>query len=167
MIFLCHFKIHHGRVKKRTIRPLHTSRSTEHLNMQCLILRNYPPFCVHLHLHYIDYCRRYWHSMHTFWEQLHSNDGKARRDYDYSLLIVIVSIVFDHSLSSQVRHTKEVQISIRRGGGRKGGLKTAKPHRNTPKNRKPHWIFPQIPKPHEHGGPRYESGVSKTSDIFC
>ena len=27
--------------------------------------------------------------------------------------------------------------------GRKGDPKTAKPHRNTPKNRKLHWIFPE------------------------
>ena len=42
------------------------------------------------------------------------------------------------------------------GGGRKGGPKTAKPHRNTLKNRKPHRIFSWIPKPHVHGGPLYE-----------
>ena len=32
------------------------------------------------------------------------------------------------------------------GGGRKGGPKTAKPHRNTLKNRKPHQIFPEYRK---------------------
>ena len=31
-------------------------------------------------------------------------------------------------------------------GGRKGGPKTAKPHRNTLKNRKPHRIFPEYRK---------------------
>ena len=42
------------------------------------------------------------------------------------------------------------------GGGRKGDLKTAKPHRNTPKNRKPHRIFSRIPKPRTCR-PQYES----------
>ena len=32
--------------------------------------------------------------------------------------------------------------------GRKVGPKTAKPQRNTPKNRKPHQIIYRIPKPH-------------------
>lgn len=35
-------------------------------------------------------------------------------------------------------------------GGRKGGPKTAKLHRNTAKNRKPHRIFSWIPKPHKN-----------------
>ena len=52
------------------------------------------------------------------------------------------------------------------GGGRKGGLKTAKPHRNTPKNRKPHRIFSRIPKPRVHVGHNMKADVSKTCDIF-
>ena len=45
------------------------------------------------------------------------------------------------------------------GGGRKGGgsPKTAKPHRNTPNNRKPNLIYSRVPKPHVHGSPLYES----------
>ena len=39
----------------------------------------------------------------------------------------------------------EVQprVSLVYEGGVRGGLKTAKPHRNTLKNRKPHRIFPE------------------------
>ena len=51
-------------------------------------------------------------------------------------------------------------------GGRKGGLKTAKPHRNTPKNRKPHRIFTRIPKPRVQVGHNMKADVSKTCDIF-
>ena len=51
-------------------------------------------------------------------------------------------------------------------GGRKGGPKTAKPHRNTPKNRKPHQIFSRIPKPRVHVGHNMKADVSKTCDIF-
>ena len=51
-------------------------------------------------------------------------------------------------------------------GGRKGGPKTAKPHRSTPKNRKPHRIFSQIPKPRVRVGHNMKADISKTSDIF-
>ena len=44
----------------------------------------------------------------------------------------------------QVRHSN---LS---GGGRKEGLKTAKMHRNKPKNCKPHLIFSQKPKLQVH-----------------
>ena len=37
-------------------------------------------------------------------------------------------------------------------GGHKGGPKTTKPYRNTPKNRKPHRIFSQVPKPYMYTG---------------
>ena len=47
------------------------------------------------------------------------------------------------------------------GGGRKGGPKTAKPHRNTPKNREPHRIFSRIPKPRVHVGHNMKADVSK------
>ena len=50
--------------------------------------------------------------------------------------------------------------------GRKGGPKTAKPHRNTPENRKPHRIFCRIPKPRVHVGHNMKADVSKTCDIF-
>ena len=57
---------------------------------------------------------------------------------------------------SEFFYFKDVPYNLRRlsirldlpgvyGGGRKGGPKTAKPHRNTPKNRKPQRIFSRIP----------------------
>jgi len=57
-------------------------------------------------------------------------------------------------------------IAPQKGGGCKGGPKTAKPHRNTPKNRKPHRIFSRIPKPHVHGGHNMKADISKTCGIF-
>ena len=53
-----------------------------------------------------------------------------------------------------------------KGEGRKGGPKTAKPHRNTPKYRKPHRNFSRIPKPRVPVGHNMKADVSKTCDIF-
>ena len=50
-----------------------------------------------------------------------------------------------------------IVVALIQWGGRKGGLKTAKPHRNTLKNRKPHQIFSWILRPHIQGGPLHES----------
>ena len=69
------------------------------------------------------------------------------------------------SFKTRVKNAKSVHLMVL-GGGRKGGLKTAKPHRNTPKNRKPHRIFTRIPKPRVQVGHNMKADVSKTCDIF-
>ena len=73
----------------------------------------------------------------------------AKSSYDHWFLIVAARI--------EIIGANYQTFIIWAGGGRKGGPKTAKPHRNTPKNRKPHWTFSLIPKPYIQGGPLYES----------
>ena len=73
----------------------------------------------------------------------------------------------DESQSSEQDSSEDsADESTQEGGGRKGGPKTAKLHRNTPKNRKPHRIFSRIPKPRVHVGRNMKADVSKTCDIF-
>ena len=62
--------------------------------------------------------------------------------------------------------SKSEYLLMQDEGGVRGGLKTAKLHRNTPKNRKPYRIFTRIPKPRVQVGHNMKADVSKTCDIF-
>ena len=63
----------------------------------------------------------------TFWKYLRTCFFHIYQIYELNGFTDLLFNVCSHYISSR--------------GGRKGGPKTAKPHRNTPKNRKPHQIF--------------------------
>ena len=90
------------------------------------------------------------------------------RSYRSTLLITTLTTTLSlvkTSLNNWFRPTnsKIYEINVSRklhveGGVRGGGgTKTAKPHRNTLKNRKPHWIFSRMLKPSVQRGLLFES----------
>ena len=95
--------------------------------------------------------------------------AKAVLSLENSTIIVVsllISIIRDQVEQLKKLGFSPAAIGIGEGGGRKGGPKTEKPHRNTLKNRKPHRIFSRISKPRVHAGHNMIADVGKTYDTF-